>query len=88
MMPYAQSRKPDCDQTARAAISLGIGRKRARGGHYSDIQEGIMTQRNPGSIRSARIGIAACRGDGFPVKQEKPREAPNSHGLATIDFDE
>jgi hypothetical protein len=87
MMPYAQSPRLDCEPNGRAAISLGIGRKRARGGHYSDIHEGIMTQRDPGSISSARIGIAACRGDDFPVKGERPRQAPNSHGPATIDFD-
>lgn len=47
-----------------------------------------MTQRDPASMRRARIGIAALSGDGFPVKQERPRQAPNSHGLATIDFDQ
>jgi hypothetical protein len=38
----------------RAAISLGIRRNLARGGHHSDIQEGIITRHDPGSIRCAR----------------------------------
>jgi hypothetical protein len=80
-------RKPNWDRTRRAAISLAIRRKPARGGHHSDIQEAIMTQRDPGSMRRARIGTAARSGAGFPVKQERTRGAPNSHGLATIDFD-
>jgi hypothetical protein len=66
-----------------AAISLGIRRKRARGGHHSDIEEGIMTRHDPGSIRSARNCIAAG-GDGFPVNQEKPRQAAISHGLILL----
>jgi hypothetical protein len=85
---HAQSRGPDCDRTRHAPISLAIRRKPARGGHHSDIQQAIMTQRDPGSMRRGRIGIATRSGDGFPVKLERPREAPNSHGLATIDFDE
>jgi hypothetical protein len=43
-----------------AAISLRIRPKSARSGHHSDIQEGMMTQHDPGSMRSARICIAAC----------------------------
>jgi hypothetical protein len=50
-------------------MSLGIRRNPARGGHHSDIQEGIMTRHEPGSMGSARICIAAG-GDGVPVNQE------------------
>jgi hypothetical protein len=50
----------------RAAISLANRRKPACGGHHSDIQESIMTQRYKGSMRRARNDIAAQSGIGFP----------------------
>jgi hypothetical protein len=38
-----------CAQRAgkHAAISLGIRQNLARGGHHSDIQDGIMTRHDP-----------------------------------------